>query len=52
MDKKLSLVKIWRSEARILDSAANIASGHGDYELANAIWALAQRLRKQANDQK
>lgn len=28
-----------------IDTAANIASGHGEYALANRLWAFARALR-------
>lgn len=31
-----------------MDAAGNIACGKGDYQLANMVWAFAQRLRDDA----
>lgn len=35
-------------QARYINTAANIASGHGEYGLANRLWQFESRLRKKA----
>lgn len=40
--------KVYRDSAKRMDTAGNIASGHGESGLANGCWALAARLREQA----
>lgn len=42
------LRRSYRSQAKYLDTAGNIASGHAMYGLANQCWALASRLREQS----
>lgn len=37
-----------REQAKRIATAANIASGHGNYKLANQLWAFGERLRNQA----
>lgn len=48
----IDFAKTDRASAKMLDTAANIASGHGEYALANQIWALAERVRRQARERK
>lgn len=40
--------RAYRIQARYLETAGNIASGHAMYGLANDCWALAHTLRLRA----
>lgn len=47
---EINWAKVKRSQAHDADSLANIASGIGEYGIANIIWRLAEILRAEARE--
>ena len=44
----INMAKVYKNAADHIESAANIASGHGKLGLANQLWAFESELREKA----